>query len=310
MELESKIYIAGHRGMVGSAILRNLRNKGYTNFLLKTSHELDLRDQKSVNDLFKEYQPEYVFLAAAKVGGIIANNSYRAEFLYDNLMMESNIINSAHQSKVKKLLFLGSSCIYPKFAAQPLKEESLLSDYLEQTNEPYAIAKIAGIKLTEAYRDQYDCNFISAMPTNLYGTGDNYHPQNSHVIPGMIHKFYKAIQENKSEVELWGTGNPMREFMHSDDLAEALVFLMNSYNERQFINIGTGEEVSIKQLAEIIKTTTGFEGQIKFDSSKPDGTPRKLMDSSKIKSLGWQPRIGLKEGLERTWGEYQELIIK
>ena len=310
MELESKIYIAGHRGMVGSAILRNLRNKGYTNFLLKTSHELDLRDQKSVNDLFKEYQPEYVFLAAAKVGGIIANNSYRAEFLYDNLMMESNIINSAHQSKVKKLLFLGSSCIYPKFAAQPLKEESLLSDYLEQTNEPYAIAKIAGIKLTEAYRDQYDCNFISAMPTNLYGTGDNYHPQNSHVIPGMIHKFYKAIQENKSEVELWGTGNPMREFMHSDDLAEALVFLMNSYNEKQFINIGTGEEVSIKQLAEMIKTTTGFEGQIKFDSSKPDGTPRKLMDSSKIKSLGWQPRIGLKEGLERTWGEYQELIKK
>ena len=310
MELESKIYIAGHRGMVGSAILRNLRNKGYTNFLLKTSHELDLRDQKSVNDLFKEYQPEYVFLAAAKVGGIIANNSYRAEFLYDNLMVESNIINSAHQSKVKKLLFLGSSCIYPKFAAQPLKEESLLSDYLEQTNEPYAIAKIAGIKLTEAYRDQYDCNFISAMPTNLYGTGDNYHPQNSHVIPGMIHKFYKAIQENKTEVELWGTGNPMREFMHSDDLAEALVFLMNSYNERQFINIGTGEEVSIKQLAEMIKTTTGFEGQIKFDSSKPDGTPRKLMDSSKIKSLGWQPRIGLKEGLERTWGEYQELIKK
>ena len=310
MDLQSKIYIAGHRGMVGSAILRNLRNKGYTNFILKTSHELDLRDQKSVNDFFKEYQPEYVFLAAAKVGGIIANNSYRAEFLYDNLMMESNIINAAHQSKVKKLLFLGSSCIYPKFAAQPLKEESLLSDYLEQTNEPYAIAKIAGIKLTEAYRDQYDCNFISAMPTNLYGTGDNYHPQNSHVIPGMIHKFYKAIKENKTEVELWGTGTPMREFMHSDDLAEALVFLMNSYNERQFINIGTGEEVSIKQLAEMIKTTTGFEGQIKFDSSKPDGTPRKLMDSSKIKSLGWQPRIGLKEGLERTWGEYQELIIK
>lgn len=310
MELESKIYIAGHRGMVGSAILRNLRNKGYTNFLLKTSHELDLRDQKSVNDLFKEYQPEYVFLAAAKVGGIIANNSYRAEFLYDNLMMESNIINSAHQTKVKKLLFLGSSCIYPKFAAQPLKEESLLSDYLEQTNEPYAIAKIAGIKLTEAYRDQYDCNFISAMPTNLYGTGDNYHPQNSHVIPGMIHKFYKAIKENKTEVELWGTGTPMREFMHSDDLAEALVFLMNSYNERQFINIGTGEEVSIKQLAEMIKATTGFKGKIHFDTTKPDGTPRKLMDSSKIKSLGWQPRIGLNDGLERTWGEYQELIKK
>jgi GDP-L-fucose synthase len=308
MELQSKIYIAGHRGMVGSAILRNLRNKGYTNFILKTSHELDLRDQKSVNDFFKEYQPDYVFLAAAKVGGIIANNSYRAEFLYDNLMMESNIINAAHQSKVKKLLFLGSSCIYPKFAEQPLKEESLLSDYLEQTNEPYAIAKIAGIKLTEAYRDQYDCNFISAMPTNLYGTGDNYHPQNSHVIPGMIHKFYKAIKENKSEVELWGTGTPMREFMHSDDLAEALVFLMNSYNERQFINIGTGEEVSIKQLAEMIKATTGFEGQIHFDATKPDGTPRKLMDSSKIKSLGWQPRIELKEGLERTWGEYQELV--
>ena len=308
MDLQSKIYIAGHRGMVGSAILRNLRNKGYTNFILKTSHELDLRDQKSVNDFFKEYQPEYVFLAAAKVGGIIANNSYRAEFLYDNLMMESNIINAAHQSKVKKLLFLGSSCIYPKFAAQPLKEESLLSDYLEQTNEPYAIAKIAGIKLTEAYRDQYDCNFISAMPTNLYGTGDNYHPQNSHVIPGMIHKFYKAIKENKTEVELWGTGTPMREFMHSDDLAEALVFLMNSYNERQFINIGTGEEVSIKQLAEMIKATTGFKGQIHFDTTKPDGTPRKLMDSSKIKSLGWQPRIGLNDGLERTWGEYQELV--
>ncbi len=308
MDLQSKIYIAGHRGMVGSAILRNLRNKGYTNFILKTSHELDLRDQKSVNDFFKEYQPEYVFLAAAKVGGIIANNSYRAEFLYDNLMMESNIINAAHQSKVKKLLFLGSSCIYPKFAAQPLKEESLLSDYLEQTNEPYAIAKIAGIKLTEAYRDQYDCNFISAMPTNLYGTGDNYHPQNSHVIPGMIHKFYKAIKENKTEVELWGTGTPMREFMHSDDLAEALVFLMNSYNERQFINIGTGEEVSIKQLAEMIKATTGFKGKIHFDTTKPDGTPRKLMDSSKIKSLGWQPRIGLNDGLERTWGEYQELV--
>ncbi len=308
MELQSKIYIAGHRGMVGSAILRNLRNKGYTNFILKTSHELDLRDQKSVNDFFKVYHPEYVFLAAAKVGGIIANNSYRAEFLYDNLMMESNIINAAHQSKVKKLLFLGSSCIYPKFAEQPLKEESLLSNYLEQTNEPYAIAKIAGIKLTEAYRDQYDCNFISAMPTNLYGTGDNYHPQNSHVIPGMIHKFYKAIQENKSEVELWGTGTPMREFMHSDDLAEALVFLMNSYNERQFINIGTGEEVSIKQLAEMIKATTGFEGQIHYDTTKPDGTPRKLMDSSKIKSLGWQPRIGLNEGLERTWCEYQELV--
>ncbi|MBK7466842.1 MAG: GDP-L-fucose synthase [Saprospiraceae bacterium] len=308
MDLQSKIYIAGHRGMVGSAILRNLRNKGYTNFILKTSHELDLRDQKSVNDFFKEYQPEYVFLAAAKVGGIIANNSYRAEFLYDNLMMESNIINAAHQSKVKKLLFLGSSCIYPKFAAQPLKEESLLSDYLEQTNEPYAIAKIAGIKLTEAYRDQYDCNFISAMPTNLYGTGDNYHPQNSHVIPGMIHKFYKAIQENKSEVELWGTGTPMREFMHSDDLAEALVFLMNTYNERQFINIGTGEEVSIKRLAEMIKATTGFKGQIHFDTTKPDGTPRKLMDSSKIKSVGWQPRIGLNDGLERTWGEYQELV--
>ncbi|MBK7225203.1 MAG: GDP-L-fucose synthase [Saprospiraceae bacterium] len=308
MDLQSKIYIAGHRGMVGSAILRNLRNKGYTNFILKTSHELDLRDQKSVNDFFKEYQPEYVFLAAAKVGGIIANNSYRAEFLYDNLMMESNIINAAHQSKVKKLLFLGSSCIYPKFAAQPLKEESLLSDYLEQTNEPYAIAKIAGIKLTEAYRDQYDCNFISAMPTNLYGTGDNYHPQNSHVIPGMIHKFYKAIKENKSEVELWGTGTPMREFMHSDDLAEALVFLMNTYNERQFINIGTGEEVSIKQLAEMIKATTGFKGKIHFDTTKPDGTPRKLMDSSKIKSLGWQPRIGLNDGLERTWGEYQELV--
>ena len=308
MDLQSKIYIAGHRGMVGSAILRNLRNKGYTNFILKTSHELDLRDQKSVNDFFKEYQPEYVFLAAAKVGGIIANNSYRAEFLYDNLMMESNIINAAHQSKVKKLLFLGSSCIYPKFAAQPLKEESLLSDYLEQTNEPYAIAKIAGIKLTEAYRDQYDCNFISAMPTNLYGTGDNYHPQNSHVIPGMIHKFYKAIKENKTEVELWGTGTPMREFMHSDDLAEALVFLMNSYNERQFINIGTGEEVSIKQLAEMIKATTGFKGKIHFDTTKPDGTPRKLMDSSKIKSLGWQPRIGLNDGLERTWVEYQELV--
>ena len=212
------------------------------------------------------------------------------------------------QEKVKKLLFLGSSCIYPKFAAQPLKEESLLSDYLEQTNEPYAIAKIAGIKLTEAYRDQYDCNFISAMPTNLYGTGDNYHPQNSHVIPGMIHKFYKAIQENKSEVELWGTGTPMREFMHSDDLAEALVFLMNTYNERQFINIGTGEEVSIKRLAEMIKATTGFKGKIHFDTTKPDGTPRKLMDSSKIKSLGWQPRIGLNDGLERTWGEYQELV--
>ena len=298
------IYVAGHRGMVGSAILRNLRNKGYTNFLLKTSHELDLRDQKSVNDLFKEYQPEYVFLAAAKVGGIIANNSYRAEFLYDNLMMESNIINAAHQSKVKKLLFLGSSCIYPKFAAQPLKEESLLSDYLEQTNEPYAIAKIAGIKLTEAYRDQYDCNFISAMPTNLYGPNDNYHLEHSHVLPALLRKFHDAKMNGDTSVEVWGTGNPKREFLHVDDLASACVFMMENYNEKQFLNIGFGEDISIADLAKLIMNITGYSGSIQFNTTKPDGTYRKLLDSSRLHALNWKAKIELEEGIRNTYQDF------
>lgn len=304
MEKDSLIYIAGHRGMVGSAILRKLRENGFENFLLKTSEEVDLRNQQDVNSLFEEAKPEYVFLAAAKVGGIVANNTYRAAFLYDNLLIESNIIHAAYKTGVRKLLFLGSSCIYPKLAAQPLKEEYLLTGALEPTNEPYAIAKIAGIKLCEAYRDQYGCNFISAMPTNLYGQGDNYHPQNSHVIPGMIRKFHEAKTNNYPEVQIWGSGTPLREFMYVDDLADACLFLMKYYNEKQFVNVGTGEEISINELTIIVKEITGYEGNIKYDKTKPDGTPRKLMDSSRLHNLGWKHKTSLVEGLKKAYAYF------
>jgi GDP-L-fucose synthase len=301
MEKQSKIYVAGHRGMVGSAIIRRLRVEGFENIITRPSSELDLKNQQAVNEFFAAEKPEYVFLAAAKVGGIVANNTYRAEFLYDNLAMEINIIHASYVNGVKKLLFLGSSCIYPKLAPQPLKEEYLLTGLLENTNEPYAIAKIAGIKMCEAYRDQYGCNFIAAMPTNLYGRGDNYHLKNSHVIPALIRKFHEAKEENKPAAEIWGSGTPMREFMFVDDLAEASVFLMQHYNERLFINIGTGEEVSISQLAHLVKEVTGFDGEIVFDHSKPDGTPRKLMDSSRLHNMGFKHKTTLKEGLAEAY---------
>ena len=286
MEKNQKVYIAGHRGMVGSAIYRNLESKGYTQLLTRSSQELDLRNQQDVSQFFEKERPEYVFLAAARVGGIIANNTFRADFIYENLMIEANIIHAAWKNGVKKLLFLGSSCIYPKMAPQPLKEEYLLTGLLEATNEPYAIAKIAGIKLCEAYRDQYGANFISVMPTNLYGRGDNYHPSNSHVLPGLIRRFHEAIENNLDEVVVWGSGTPKREFLYADDLAEACYFLMQQYNKRHLINIGTGIDLSIAELAEIIKQTTGFTGNIVFDKSKPDGTPRKLMDVSRLHELG------------------------
>lgn len=301
LDIGSKIYVAGHNGMVGSAIVRKLQAEGFTNLLLRTSKELDLRDQSAVNSFFKKEKPEYVFLAAAKVGGIHANNIYRAEFLRDNLMIETNVIHAAYMNKVKKLLFLGSSCIYPKMAPQPLKEEYLLTGTLEHTNEPYAIAKIAGIKLCEAYRDQFNCNFISAMPTNLYGPNDNYDLQNSHVLPALLRKFHEAKVENKPFVEVWGTGSPKREFLHVDDLADACYFLMQNYNEREFVNVGTGEDISIKDLALMIKDIAGYKGELKFDTSKPDGTPRKLMDVSKINKMGWQASIQLEKGIFETY---------
>lgn len=303
MDKSSKIFVAGHRGMVGSAIVRHLEADGFNNILVKTSKELDLRNQQAVEDFFQSEKPEYVFLAAAKVGGIHANNTYRADFLYDNLAMEANVIHSAHENKVKKLLFLGSSCIYPKMAEQPLKEESLLTGLLEPTNEPYAIAKIAGIKLCESYRDQYQANFISAMPTNLYGPNDNYDLNNSHVLPALIRKFHTAKVNNEPNVTVWGTGSPLREFLHVDDLAEALVFLMNNYNERLFVNVGYGEDLSIKDLALLVKEVVGYEGDLVFDASKPDGTPRKLMDSSRIHKLGWKPKISLRDGIAKVYEE-------
>jgi GDP-L-fucose synthase len=310
MEINSKIFVAGYRGMVGSAITRKLEEQGFKNILIRSSAELDLRVQQSVSEFFAKEQPEYVFLAAAKVGGIVANNTYRAEFLYDNLMIESNIIHAAYQHKVKKLLFLGSSCIYPKLAPQPLKEEYLLTGLLEPTNEPYAVAKIAGIKLCETYRDQYGCNFISAMPTNLYGPGDNYHLQNSHVIPALIRKFHEAKKNKAAFVEIWGTGLPLREFMYADDLADASVFLMKNYNDKIFVNIGTGEEVTIKELALLVKEITGYEGEIKFDTSKPDGTPRKLMDSSRLHAMGWKHTTSLREGLKKTYPLFLNASLK
>lgn len=307
MNKSAKIFVAGHRGMVGSAITRKLKSEGYNNLLLKTSSELDLRNQSAVNNFFSEEKPDYVFLAAAKVGGIQANNIYRADFIYENLMIEANVIHAAHENKVKKLLFLGSSCIYPKLAPQPLKEEYLLTDSLEYTNEPYAIAKIAGIKLCENYRLQYGDNFISAMPTNLYGPNDNYDLNNSHVLPALLRKFHVAKLNNDESVSIWGSGSPKREFLHVDDLANACYQLMQNYDGDDWFNIGTGEDISIKDLALLIKSVVGFEGELIFDASKPDGTPRKLMDVSKINSIGWKHQIGLKEGIEKVYQEVKEM---
>ncbi len=301
MKKDSKIYIAGHRGMVGSALVRKLHAAGYTNLVLKPSSELDLREQAAVRRFFEHEKPEYVFLAAAKVGGIVANDTYRAEFLYDNLMMEANVIDAAYRAGVTKLLFLGSSCIYPKLAPQPLREDALLTGLLEPTNEPYAIAKIAGIKLCDAYRAQYGCNFISVMPTNLYGPNDNYHPENSHVLPAMIRKFHEAKVSGQESVTIWGTGTPRREFLHSDDLADACLFLMERYNEHGFVNIGVGTDISILELARLVAKITGFSGSIQHDLSKPDGTPRKLMDVRKLQSLGWTASISLEDGIREVY---------
>lgn len=306
MEKTAKIYIAGHRGMVGSAILRKLQAQGYSNFVTRNSSDLDLRSQAEVATFFSSEQPDYVFLAAAKVGGIVANNTYRAEFLYDNLMIQNNVIHQSYLNGVKKLLFLGSSCIYPKMAPQPLKEESLLTGLLEPTNEPYAIAKIAGIKMCDAYRDQYGCNFISVMPTNLYGPNDNYDLKNSHVLPALIRKFHDAKINKLPTVEIWGTGSPLREFMHVDDLASACYHLMEHHDEPGFVNIGTGKDISIKELALMIKDIVGFEGELVFDTSKPDGTPRKLMDVSRLKSLGFSYQIELKEGIRAVYDLYKK----
>ncbi|WCT13843.1 GDP-L-fucose synthase [Mucilaginibacter jinjuensis] len=307
MEKNAKIYIAGHRGMVGSAIYRKLEKEGYHNILTRVSSELDLRDQKAVADFFEQEKPDYVFLAAAKVGGIVANNTYRAEFLYDNLQIQNNIINSAYVNGVKKLMFLGSSCIYPKMAPQPLKEDYLLTGTLEETNEPYAIAKIAGIKMCDAYRDQFGCNYISVMPTNLYGYNDNYHPQNSHVLPALIRRFHEAKENSAADVTIWGTGSPKREFLFADDLAEACFYLMQNYDEKGLVNIGTGEDISIKDLALLVKKIVGYEGEIKFDTSKPDGTPRKLMDVTKLHSKGWKHTIELEQGIVLA---YQDFLTK
>jgi GDP-L-fucose synthase len=309
MEQTAKIYIAGHRGMVGSGLERKLRKEGYNNIVTRSSVELDLRNQQAVNDFFEKEKPEYVILAAAKVGGIHANNIYRAEFIYDNLMIEANIIHAAYLNKTTKLLFLGSSCIYPKMAPQPLKEEYLLSGYLEPTNQPYAIAKIAGIEMCDSYRAQYGCNFISAMPTNLYGTNDNYHPENSHVLPALIRRIVLAKKNKDTSVTIWGSGTPRREFLHVDDLANACYFLLQNYDEQGLVNIGCGTDVSIKELAELVVAEVGYEGQLVFDTTKPDGTPRKLMNISKINNLGWKSEINLNDGIRKTIKEYKNLMI-
>lgn len=308
MNKDSKIYIAGHRGMVGSAIMRRLEKEGFKNFITRSSKELDLKNQQAVADFFAKETPDYVFLAAAKVGGIVANNTYRADFIYENIMIQSNVIHYSYLNGVKKLLFLGSSCIYPKMAPQPLKEEYLLTGTLEPTNEPYAIAKIAGIKMCDAYRSQYNCNFISVMPTNLYGPNDNYDLNNSHVLPALIRKFHNAKKGNLKEVEIWGTGSPMREFLHADDLADACYYLMKNYNEPGLVNIGVGEDISIKNLALLIKKIVGFEGDLMFDTSKPDGTPRKLMDVSKLHSFGWKHKINLEEGIASVYNEVKDTL--
>ncbi|MBL0181152.1 MAG: GDP-L-fucose synthase [Chitinophagaceae bacterium] len=304
MRKTDKIYVAGHNGMVGSAIVRALMQRGFTNLVYRTSKELDLRNQVAVDEFFKDEKPQFVFLAAAKVGGIVANNTYRAEFLYDNLMIVSNIIHAAYANGVTKLLFLGSSCIYPKMAAQPIKEEYLLTGPLEYTNEPYAIAKIAGIKLCESYRDQYGANFISVMPTNLYGINDNYHPENSHVLPALIRRFHEAKVSGLEEVVIWGSGSPKREFLFADDLADACLFLMEEYSSKEIVNIGCGDDLSIKELAEMVKEVTGYTGNLAFDTSKPDGTPRKLLDVSKINALGWRYKTSLKEGMNIAYKDF------
>jgi GDP-L-fucose synthase len=304
MHSSDKIYVAGHRGMVGSAMIRKLTAAGYDNLVTRNSRELDLRNQDAVADFFETEQPDYVFLAAARVGGIVANNTWRADFIYDNLMIECNVIHQAYKSGVKKLLFLGSSCIYPKLAPQPLKEEYLLSGLLEHSNEPYAIAKIAGIKLCEAYRDQYGCHFISVMPTNLYGFNDNYDLQSSHVLPALIRKFHEAKERDESQVVIWGSGSPLREFMHADDLADACLYLMKHYNGKTPVTVGVGEDISIIQLAELIKDMVGYKGRIVLDATKPDGTPRKILDVSKLHSLGWRHTISLKEGLRLVYDDF------
>lgn len=306
MELSSKIYVAGHRGMVGSAIVKDLQSRGFNNIVTRTSTELNLIDQHAVSEFFDQEKPEYVFLAAAKVGGIVANNTFRADFLYENIMIQSNVIHEAYNTGVKKLLFLGSTCIYPKLAPQPLNEEYLLTGLLEETNEPYAIAKISGIKMCDAYRDQYGCNFISVMPTNLYGLNDNYDLQNSHVLPALLRKFHEAKVNGDRTVTVWGSGTPLREFLHASDMANACVYLMLNYNDRGFVNIGTGKEISIKDLAYLVKDTVGFEGEVVFDTSKPDGTPRKLTDTTKLNGLGWKHSIELKEGVAKV---YQEKFV-
>ncbi|WP_433779232.1 GDP-L-fucose synthase [Flavobacterium anhuiense] len=306
MNKTDKIYIAGHRGMVGSAILRQLKAEGFTNFVLKTSSELDLRNQQAVADFFEKEKPDYVFLAAAKVGGIIANNTYKGDFIYENLMIQNNVIHQAYLNEVKKLMFLGSSCIYPKMAPQPLKEEYILTGELEPTNEPYAIAKIAGIKMCDAYRDQFGCNFISVMPTNLYGPNDNYDLKNSHVLPAMLRKFITAKKNGDDSVTIWGTGSPKREFLHADDLAEACLFLMENYNDSGLVNIGVGEDISILDLAILVKKVVGYEGEILTDTSKPDGTPRKLMDVSKLNSFGWKAKTTLEEGIQKVYDEIKD----
>ncbi|HQQ94537.1 MAG TPA: GDP-L-fucose synthase [Bacteroidia bacterium] len=306
MESHAKIYIAGHRGMVGSAIHRNLKKKGYSNFILKTSSELDLRQQQAVSDFFTAEKPDYVFLAAAKVGGIQANNTFRADFLYENLMIQNNVIHAAFQHKVKKLMFLGSSCIYPKLAPQPLKEDYLLSGFLEETNEPYAIAKIAGIKMCENYRRQYACDFISVMPTNLYGPNDNYNLNTSHVLPALIRKFHEAKESGLPFVEIWGSGTPLREFLHADDLGDACVFLMQNYSGSKHVNIGTGSDLSIKDLALLISNIVGYQGEIRHDTSKPDGTPRKLMDVGFLHSLGWRHSIELQQGIQMVYEDFRK----
>jgi GDP-L-fucose synthase len=306
MDKAAKIYIAGHNGMVGSSIVRALKNNGYNNLILKTSNELDLRDQQAVINFFQAEKPDYVFLAAAKVGGIVANNTYRADFIYENIVIQSNVIHQAYVSGVKKLMFLGSSCIYPKGAPQPLKEEFLLTGLLEPTNEPYAIAKIAGIKMCDAYRVQYGCNFISVMPTNLYGPNDNYDLNNSHVLPALLRKFITAKNRGETSVTIWGTGSPLREFLHADDLAAACLFLMETYNEEGIVNIGVGEDISILDLARLVKQIVGFEGTISMDPSKPDGTPKKLLDISKLTQLGWRARINLEDGVKKVYEEIKE----
>lgn len=308
MEKNAKIYVAGHRGMVGSSIVRALQKAGYQQIIGKTSAELDLTNQQAVFDFFAKEKPDYVFLAAAKVGGIVANNTYRADFLYENLAIQNHVIHASYVHQVKKLMFLGSSCIYPKMAPQPLKEEYLLTGLLEPTNEPYAIAKIAGIKMCEAYRDQYGCQFISVMPTNLYGPNDNYSLQNSHVLPAMIRKFHEAKINQQDSITLWGTGAPMREFLHADDLANACLFLMETYNEKEFVNIGTGVDVTIKELAELVKQIIGFSGNIHWDTSKPDGTPRKLMDVSRLHQFGWKHTIDLKDGIQLAYQDFLENV--